>query len=234
MQKKYLFLIVIILLFTIYIVFGNKSQETTQENQIKKEKTEKNSNKVNESSGIIIKPVSEKDWVKGNRSAEISIIEFSDTECPFCKRFHKTMQEVVEEYNGKVNWAYRHFPLSDLHSKAPKEAEALECAGELGGNESFWKYTDRLFEITPSNNSLNIDQLPQIAKEIGLEKQKFQACLDSEKHADKIRDHAEQAQTAGGKGTPYSIIIAGDQKIPISGALPLSALKAIIDPLLKN
>lgn len=181
---------------------------------------------------IVIQPVTEEDYVRGNRDAQISVIEFSDLECPFCKRFHPTMQRVVEEYGGKVNWVYRHFPLTSIHPKAPKEAEAAECAGELGGNDGFWAYIDRLFEITPSNNGLDLSQLPQIAQDVGLNRQKFEECLNSGKYAQKVQDQYNQATAAGGRGTPYSVVVSGDRKIPVSGAVPFEQIKAVIDPLL--
>lgn len=182
---------------------------------------------------INIEPVNkDTDWIKGDKNAKITVVEFSDLECPFCKRFHSTMQQVVDTYDGQVNWVYRHFPLSSLHSKAPNEAQAAECAGELGGNDGFWKFVDRLFEITPANNGLDPAQLPEIAKYAGLDVDKFQTCLDSGKYAKKIQEQAQQAQAAGAKGTPYSVIIAGDKKVPIPGALPFEQVKAMIDSVL--
>lgn len=185
-----------------------------------------------DSGTINIQPVSSDDWVKGDKNAKISIIEFSDTECPFCKRFHSTMNQVLSQYDGQVNWIYRHFPLTSLHPNAAKEAEATECAGELGGNDGFWAYTDRLFEITPSNNGLQLSQLPEIAGDVGLDVGKFQECLDSSRYASKVQDHGRQAQTAGGRGTPYSVILAGDQKVPVNGALPFEQVKSMLDALI--
>ena len=75
--------------------------------------------------------MTKEDWVFGNRNAEIALIEYSDLECPFCKKFHPTAQQVVDEYKGKVMWVFRHYPLS-FHANAQKEAEASECAAELG------------------------------------------------------------------------------------------------------
>jgi len=182
---------------------------------------------------IQLAAITDQDWVKGNRDAKISIVEFSDLECPFCKRFHSTMQQLLDEDGNDVNWVYRHFPLSSLHSKAPKEAEASECAGELGGNEGFWNFIDKLFETTPSNNGLEASQLPQIAEEVGLNRDKFEECLNSGKYAQKIQDQYNQATAAGGRGTPYSVVVTADgQKIPVSGAVPYAQLKAVIDPLL--
>src|SRR3989344_5485116 len=108
---------------------------------------------------------------EGNKlTVPIAIVEYSDLECPFCKTFQKTLHQIMDEYgeSGKVAWVYRHFPLAQLHTKAAKEAEATECAAELGGNAAFWKYADRLFEVTPSNNNLELSQLPVIAAEVGL------------------------------------------------------------------
>ena len=98
-----------------------------------------------------VAPITAKDHIRGSADAEVIIVEYSDTECPFCKRFHETMKQIMAEYSpsGKVAWVYRHFPLDSLHQKARTEAVALECASELGGNDAFWRYADRLFEITP-------------------------------------------------------------------------------------
>jgi len=184
-------------------------------------------------------PITEQDWIRGDRNAKVSVVEYSDLECPFCKRHHPTMQQLVAEYDGKVNWVYRHFPLTQLHPKAPKEAEATECAGEQGGppgseasNEAFWKYVDRLFEITPANNGLEPAELPKIAEYVGLNVSTFEACLNSGRWAQKVQTQAQDAQNAGGTGTPYNVIVAGDKKIPVSGAVPLEQLKAVIDSVL--
>ena len=144
------------------------------------------------------------------------------------------MHQVVNEYDDKVAWIYRHFPLDQLHSKARKEAEATECANELGGNEKFWAYIDRLFEITPSNNGLDLAELPRIAEFIGLDRGKFEQCLNSGKYADRVRTDLEDAINSGGAGTPYSIVIAPNgQKFVVSGAQPFAAVKQAIDAALK-
>ena len=106
-----------------------------------------------------MRPISPDDHILGNVNAKIIIVEYSDLECPFCKMFHNTMHQVVEKSNGNVAWVYRHYPILQLHPKAFHEAEATECAWEQGGNSAFWKYTDKLFEITPSNNGLDETQL---------------------------------------------------------------------------
>lgn len=183
-----------------------------------------------------IRPVTSRDHLRGDPEAPVKVIEFSDLECPFCKRFHVTMQQVMAEYGkaGKVAWVYRHFPLDSIHSKARKEAEATECAAQLGGNEKFWAYADRLFEVTPSNNGLDLLQLSQIAEEAGLKREQFEQCLRaSEKFAARIEEDYQDAISSGGQGTPYSIVIAADgKKLVISGAQPYTTIKQIIEAAL--
>lgn len=182
-----------------------------------------------------IKPITNADHIKGNLDAPVKIVEFSDLECPFCKRFHPTLQQAVDEYDGQVAWVYRHFPLDQLHSKARKEAQATECANELGGNGGFWAYTDKLFEITPANNGLDLSLLPQIAGDIGLDRGKFEECLNSDKYEQHIEDDYQDAIASGGRGTPYSVVIAPNGKtFPLSGAQPYSAVKSIIELALKE
>jgi protein-disulfide isomerase len=133
-----------------------------------------------------------------------------------------------------VAWVYRHFPLDALHSKARKEAEATECANELGGSAAFWNYVDRLFEVTPSNNGLDLAQLPIIAQEIGLDRTAFKKCLDSGKFADYVAHDLDDARAAGGSGTPYSVVIAANsEKFTINGAQSYEEVKRIIDAALQ-
>ncbi len=188
-----------------------------------------------------MRPVSAEDHIVGSPDAAAVIVEYSDLECPFCKRFHETMLQVVKSYDGKVAWVFRHFPLTQLHPKALKEAEATECAAELGGNEGFWKYTNRLMELTPANNGFDLAKLPDIAVEIGLDKAAFVSCLESGRHVAKITAQADDAVAAGAQGTPYSVVVAkSGKKVVIPGALPFTStnpaeptVKSIIDELLK-
>ena len=183
-------------------------------------------------------PIEDSDHIRGNPNAPVKIVEYSDMECPFCKRFHSTMQQVMNEYgkNGKVAWVYRHFPLDSIHSQARTEAVATECANELGGSDAFWKYTDRFFELTPSNNQTNITTvLPQIAREIGLDETKFNSCLASKKYDKHIQDDLDNATATGGNGTPWSIVItANGKKYPLSGAQPYEAVKQLIELALQE
>jgi protein-disulfide isomerase len=182
-------------------------------------------------------PVTSKDHIRGDINAPVKIVEYSDTECPFCKKFHTTMKEVIDTYgkDGKVAWVYRHFPLDQLHSKARKEAVALECANDQGGNDKFWEYADRLYEVTPANNGLDLAELPKIAEYVGLDKTKFSACLASTKYDKHIQDEVENAQATGGNGTPWSIVVAKNgKKYPLSGAQPYASIKQIVEQALQE
>lgn len=182
-----------------------------------------------------VRPVSSEDHILGNSDAPINIIEYSDTECPFCKNFHETMHRIIADYNGKVAWTYRHFPLHQIHPKAIPEAEATECAAELGGNDAFWKYLDRIFAITPSNNGLDLTLLPEIAAYANLDREAFQKCIDERKHAQKVADDYNNAVASGGRGTPYSILITKNgKKTILSGALSYDSIKTVVENALKN
>lgn len=183
---------------------------------------------------ISLAPVSGDDHIRGEADAPVVIVEYSDTECPFCKQFHNTMKQVIDEYQGQVAWVYRHFPLDQLHAKARNEAHATECAAELGGNDAFWQYTDQVYLRTNSNDSLPESELSVIAGDIGLNVSAFNDCMESNRYAQKVEAMYQDAIAAGGRGTPYSVVIAGDTKIPLNGAQPISQVRAVIDSLLSN
>jgi protein-disulfide isomerase len=184
-------------------------------------------------------PVTKDDHILGNPNAIIKIVEYSDPSCPYCKSFHPIMRKVIEEYgpSGKVAWVYRHFPL-DFHPNANKEGQAMECAAKLGGNEKFWEYTHRLYEVTPAVTQttpagLDPRQLPVIASEVGLNVGAFTECLASDQFRSKVDAGLVDGQNAGVTGTPYSIILTpSGGKIPIMGAEQYATLKSTIDTLL--
>ena len=183
-----------------------------------------------------VDPVTAKDHILGNPNAKVVIVEYSDTECPFCKLFHVTMNRIIREYGekGEGAWVYRHFPIASLHPTAHKEAQATECANKLGGNIKFWEYTNKLFEITPGNNGFNIAELPKIAKTVGLDVGAFNTCLESGEMKAVVDAGLESGRKAGVSGTPHSIILVDGKAVgSINGAQPYEAVKAQIDELLK-
>lgn len=182
-----------------------------------------------------VEKVSDKDRVRGSRDAEVFIIEYSDLECVYCKQFHSTLQQAVDEYQGKVAWVYRHYPLDMLHPKADKEAEAAECAAELGGEEGFWKMIDKIFEVTPSGNGLDLAKLPTYASQVGLDQTKFKICLDSGKYKEEVERQYQSGLTAGVRGTPGVFIINKKGEVwSVPGAVPFETLKVTIEEALKS
>lgn len=183
------------------------------------------------------KEITADDHILGNADAPLTLLVYTDFECPFCKKFHETIMQLMDDYGrkGKVRLVFRHFPLETLHTKSKTEAEATECAAELGGENKFWDYTNALFKITPSNDLMDLTRLPEIADSIGLNKEKFTGCLESGKFAQKIDDSIKDAVSSGGQGTPYFIIInKKGEKFPINGALSYQELKLGIDQLLSE
>ncbi len=178
---------------------------------------------------INMAPVTSDDHIRGDiETAKVVIVEFSDIDCPFCQRFHPTMQQVLADYQGQVAWVYRHFPLDSLHPDARKKAEASECVAALGGEDAFWTFLDRLYEES-------VDDLPGFAKAVGVNEANFNDCLTKGTYKDKVQSQYQDAISSGGQGTPYSVALTRDgQKVPISGALPIANIKSVIDPLLQN
>ncbi|MBP6926542.1 MAG: thioredoxin domain-containing protein [Candidatus Pacebacteria bacterium] len=172
----------------------------------------------------------------GNPNAKIIIVEYTDFECPYCKQFHPTLQKLVYESNGQIAWVLRHYPIDELHSRARNESAASECAFEQQGEIGFWKYADKIFEVTSSNDSLSPSLLPLIAKDLGLDKAAFETCLASEKYLPKIAAQAALAEANGHGpiGTPNSrIIMNGKEVEEVAGAVDYNTLKAKTDLWLK-
>jgi|SRR6056297_1566105 len=181
-----------------------------------------------------INPVTEDDWIRGNPNAPIQIVEFSDYDCPFCKNFHDTMKQIMAEYgpSGQVSWVYRHFPLAQLHPNAPRIALAAECVGNLGGNEAFWTFSDLVFDERGTNEPTNITRLEEFAVTSGVDATAFNNCVENEEYLDDVQADFDNAVAVGGRGTPHSIVIVGDQTGVINGAQPYGAVKQIVDNLL--
>jgi protein-disulfide isomerase len=198
-----------------------------------------------------VKAVTANDHILGNPNALIKIVEYSDTSCPFCKMFHSSMRKIINEYgrSGKVAWVYRHFPIdkqgtrpdgSALHPNAGNEAHASECVASLGGNEKFWNFINKVYEVTPSvtndtPNGLDQKQLPIIAKSVGIDVDDFNNCMVSGKFKEKIESQYNDGLNLGIEGTPTSFIISkGKQSIKVEGAQSYDSLKQALDAIIKE
>lgn len=162
--------------------------------------------------------------IRGDFNAPITLVEFSDFECPFCERHYPTMNKILEDYKGKVRLVYKHFPLG-FHPNAQKAAEASECVSEQG---KFWEYHDKLFENQATGYSL--EKFKQWAKDLGLDSQKFNDCLDSGKYASRVQADYQEGLQKGVQGTPATFV---NGKL-VSGVLPYDNFKQIIDSVLKE
>lgn len=160
----------------------------------------------------------------GNENAPVTIIEFSDYQCPFCERFYSnTLPSLKKEYidTGKVKLVYRDFPLS-FHENAQKAAEAAETARELGGDDAYWKMHDKIFE---NQGALSREDLIAYAKQISLDDKKFTGLLDSSKYRNEVQKDFADGQSAGVQGTPTFFV---NGRILV-GAQPFEAFKQIIE-----
>jgi protein-disulfide isomerase len=160
---------------------------------------------------------------KGKDGAPVTIVEFSDFECPFCVRAEPTVKQVLDTYGDKVRLVYRDFPLP-MHPKAPKAAEAAHCAGDQG------KYWDMHAKLFSSNGRLDVPDLKKYAGELKLDTAKFDRCLDSGEKAKDVEANRKAGEDAGVTGTP-AFFINGR---PLSGAQPFDAFKAVIDQELQQ
>jgi protein-disulfide isomerase len=183
-----------------------------------------------------VAPVTKDDHIRGNPNAPIVIVEYSDYDCPFCKNFHNTMNQIMENFgkNGEVAWVYRHFPLEQLHPNAPKIAAASYCVSEQGGDEAFWEFSDLVFNEREINAQTDMSKLSDYAVQAGAEKGKFELCVNSGKYADKVKADVEAALKTGARGTPYSIVVIGDQKGVLNGAQPYETVEQIVTNLLEQ
>lgn len=182
------------------------------------------------------RPSPKRDHIYGRPDALVSLIEYSDFECPFCKRFHPTAKRAVDSSRGQINWVYRHFPLEFHNPLAQKEAEASECAGALGGNEAFWRYADLIYERTRSNgNGLSPKSLTPFAGEIGLDEGEFRKCLEEGRFTARVQEDYDEGVRIGITGTPGNIVLNNEtgDVAPAPGAIPYEALREVIDRLLE-
>ncbi len=174
-------------------------------------------------------PVTEEDHVYGPRDADIFFVEYSDYRCGFCGRFHDTIMKVLDMYEGKVAWVYRHTPFQPGGHEA---AVASECIAELAGEDAFWKYTDLALN---NQQSLGAAWHLKTAIELGAKEEDFKACIASDKYDALIEKQTQNMQEIGGNGTPFSVVLTrnGDM-VKVSGALPIENVTLSIERALKS
>ena len=170
------------------------------------------------------------DAVKGDPNAPVTIVEFSDFECPYCGKYIKeSYPQIIANYveTGKVKYMFRDFPLVQLHPHAAGAANAAECIRDQGGDDMFFDYHDVLFQ---NQKALDVDSLKQYAADFDIDQAEFASCVDNNKFADEINKDFSDGQALGVGGTP-GFFINGK---PLIGAQPYAAFEAAIEEALKN
>lgn len=183
-----------------------------------------------------VRPVDKNDHIKGNPNAPIVIVEYSDFDCPWCKNFHETMNKVMDTYgaDGKVAWVYRQFPAETLHPNAPLLAQASECVADLGGNDAFWKFADRIFGERGVNDPTDITRLTEFATAAGVSETAYKSCIEDGRTRPAVEEDFKDGINAGAKGTPYSLVLVGGQQGVINGAQKFEYVKSVLDTLIEE
>lgn len=174
-----------------------------------------------------IPPINDSDYVVGPADADVTLIVYTDFECPYCGRFHTTFEQALDDFDGQVRATIRNFPLS-FHANAEPAANAAECAGEQG------KYFEYAHELFANQTSLSDDLYEEIASDLGLKMSQFRNCVADEKYAGKITSDANGGMMAGVQGTPGTLIIPSDGGEPqlVPGAVPYDQFKLMIESVL--
>lgn len=169
---------------------------------------------------------SEHRLVQGGTDPQVTIVEFSDFECPFCSRLHPTLEKIVETYGDDVAWEYRHLPLVS-HPNARSSAIASECVADIAGTEAFWNFTKYLFA---NQRSLGTRVYEAGALAEGIEAAALQACMDRPDIAERVLEDERIAMVLGGGGTPFSVILYADGTTrAVPGALPYNQFSALVE-----
>lgn len=181
-----------------------------------------------------VRPVGQSDYIRGNPNAPILMVEYSDYDCPFCKQYHATMNQIMDEYGvtGQVAWAYRQFPLIKLHPNAQLVSEAALCVGDIGKNEAFWKFSDMIFAERSVNEQTNVTKLVQYAEASGVPVSEYKSCMESDRMKPELEAQITDGFNSGARGTPYTVLIVGNQQAIINGAQPYTTVKGVIKNLI--
>jgi protein-disulfide isomerase len=161
--------------------------------------------------------------LRGPADAPVTIVEFSDFQCPFCKSIQPVVQELRQRYPEQVSWRFKDLPLISIHPGAQSAAEAARCAGDQG---KFWEYRDALFKAERISREMH----KGVAESLGLDSEPFLACLQSEKYRDAVQGDSKEAQELGIGGTPTFVI----NGIVLSGAQPLEEFTRVIESELRS
>lgn len=173
----------------------------------------------------LVAQVSEEDFIRGDKDAPVTLIEYADFSCGFCAQFQLTLKRLVDESDGQIRWVYRHLPIFNIEA-----AVASSCVGRIGGEEIFWKYSDTLFA---NQDALKTSYYLETAKALGIDEAKYGQCIKDVALEKEIRQEFTQNKILlGFNGTPHTVLIdKNGKKFSFTGALQYEELKSVIDSL---
>lgn len=180
------------------------------------------------------RPITERDHYRGTLDAPVQVIVFSDTECPYCKYLHmNVLPELKAIYGDAIVVAYRHH-LRPQFTRSPREAEATECAALIGGEQVFWRFLDRLYQVTPSDDGLDPSQLYTIGEYVGIKSTDLRSCLDAGSGKARVLEDRAEADRNDIVVAPTIVVLRKGQKPLILPGSSLGPLKAAIETLLSS
>ena len=173
--------------------------------------------------------------IYGSEKARYTLVEFSDTECPYCKKFHDTPKQLVDASNGLVNWEWKHMPLGFHNPSALQASVAAECANDVGGNQAFWTFLQSVFDTTKGNGQ-GAGNLMNLAMDLNLNTEAFAICLKDPKHLEKVQADLQHAESIGVKSTPVTYIVDNKtgRQLKMKGMVKPVALVSAIQKLKKE
>ncbi len=168
--------------------------------------------------------ITERDHILGAENPDVYLIEYSDYRCGYCGLFHATILELLDEYEGKLAWVYRHTPYQPGGKEA---AVASECIAEQLGNDAFWSYTNAAFE---DQQNVSVTWSKNKALELGVDEATYDECMASGKYDSLLNEQTLSSQELGGRGTPYNVLLTRKNDIiKFSGAQPIDSVRMFID-----
>ncbi len=187
------------------------------------------------------KAVGNDEAVYGNQKSKVFLVEYSDTECPYCSDFYNTIKQIMPEYKEKIGFVYRNFPLTNIHPHAQKESEALLCAEKLGGTNAYYGMMFALFDYKVANNTtqLKAGVMNTLFGQVALNVDKANECLNSGEMTQKVTASIQDGITAGVKGTPSSFVLLKTKKgyeviDAMEGGRPYAYMKQVLDAALSR
>lgn len=172
----------------------------------------------NEAKKVTVKEVdANRDHILGNKNAKVTLVEYSDFQCPFCARHVPTMKQMLKDFPNDVRLVFRHFPLTSIHPFAQKAAEASECVAKFNGENMFWKFHDEMFASQTANGGITgEDQILAVVTKIGANANAVKTCLSEGQTTKRVQEDMASANDVGIGGTPANII----NGLLVSGAYP--------------